>query len=332
MKNIQQKALGRLEQVELREIWKTEDRDFTPWLAKEENLELLGDAIGIELELEAQEKDVGPFRADILCKNTVEESESWVLIENQIEKTDHKHLGQLLTYAAGLQAVTIVWIASKFTEEHRATLDWLNKITDDNFKFFGLEVEIWQIENSLAAPKFNIISKPNNWSKAISQAAKNISSGVFSETKNTQCRYWQKLVEYLENTGSKLRTQEPKPRHWQTFAVGRSHFHIDGTLNTRDNKIAVELCITHKKDAKGFYCLLEKDKEAIENEIGINLEWRENPDKTQSKIILSKNDVDVMNKSDWDNQHKWFKENIEKFDKVFRKRVRNLNIEDYQEN
>jgi len=118
--------LGKLAKVELRKIWKTEDQGFTPWLANEENLELLGDTIGIELELVAQEKDVGPFRADILCKNT--EDDSWVLIENQIEKTDHKHLGQLMTYAAGLQAVTIVWVASKFTEEIEQHLIGLIKL------------------------------------------------------------------------------------------------------------------------------------------------------------------------------------------------------------
>ena len=113
--------LSKLKKIDLRKAWKSEDQEFTPWLANEENLELLGDAIGIELELVAQEKDVGPFRADILCKNT--ENESYVLIENQIEKTDHKHLGQLLTYTSGLEAVTIIWIASKFTEEHRKSLD-----------------------------------------------------------------------------------------------------------------------------------------------------------------------------------------------------------------
>ena len=112
-----QPNLGRLEQVDLRSIWGKEDRDFTPWLAEEYNLGLLGDAIGIELALEAQEEAVGPFRADILCKDTA--NGSWVLIENQLERTDHTHLGQLLTYASGLQAVTLVWISRKFTEEHR---------------------------------------------------------------------------------------------------------------------------------------------------------------------------------------------------------------------
>ena len=155
--------LERLKKIDLRKAWKSEDQEFTPWLAGEENLELLGDTIGIELELVGREKDMGPFRADILCKNV--EDDSWVLIENQIEKTDHKHLGQLMTYAAGLQAATIIWIASRFTEEHRKYLDWLNEITDKRFKFFGLEIELFQIGNSTYAPRFNVISMPNNWGK-----------------------------------------------------------------------------------------------------------------------------------------------------------------------
>src|SRR5688572_26271017 len=130
------KQLGRLEQVDLRHIWISESGEFTPWLALPENLEILSESVGFELELEAQERNVGPFRADILCKDV--ETGHWVLIENQLERTDHTHLGQLLTYASGLQAVTIVWIAAKFTEQHRATLDWLNEITDERFRFFGL--------------------------------------------------------------------------------------------------------------------------------------------------------------------------------------------------
>src|SRR6267143_5357689 len=167
------RQLGRLERIDLRDIWTSEAADFTPWLAQSENLEVLATTLGIEqLELEAQEKLIGPFRADILCKDIG--SDQWVLIENQLERTDHLHLGQLLTYAAGLQAVTIVWIAAKFTEEHRATLDWLNKITDDSIRFFGLEVKLWRIGASPAAPSFDIVSKPNNWSQSVKQAARAI--------------------------------------------------------------------------------------------------------------------------------------------------------------
>ena len=187
--------LGKLEKKDLRDIWTSEAGGFTPWLAEAQNLALLGDTIGIELELEAQEKTVGPFRADILCKDTTDGN--WVLIENQLERTDHTHLGQLLTYAAGLKAVTIVWIADKFTDEHRAALDWLNEITDDRFNFFGLEIELWQIGDSPIAPKFNIVCKPNDWSKTVSDAASRIEEGEVSETKLLQQEYWEALRKEL---------------------------------------------------------------------------------------------------------------------------------------
>jgi len=124
----------------------------------------------MELELEATEKEVGPFRADILCKDVAEDS--LVLIENQLERTDHRHLGQLLTYAAGLEAVTIVWVAAGFEEQHRAAMAWLNQITERNFRFFALEVELWRIGTSAPAPKFNIVAQPNNWSRAVGRARK----------------------------------------------------------------------------------------------------------------------------------------------------------------
>jgi hypothetical protein len=156
-------------------------------LARPENLSVLAETLGIELELEAQERAVGPFRADILCKEIG--SERWVLIENQLERTDHGHLGQLLMYASGLEAVTIVWISARFTEEHRSTLDWLNRITDDSFRFFGLEVELWRIGDSPAAPKFNIVSKPNDWSQSVAQAARAIDDNELTDTRVVQRAY-----------------------------------------------------------------------------------------------------------------------------------------------
>jgi hypothetical protein len=315
--------LGKLEKVDLRTVWGNEAYNFTPWLALKESLELLGDAIGIELELEAQEKNVGLFKADILCKNTSDNS--LVLIENQIERTDHKHLGQLLTYAAGLQSVAIVWVASKFTEEHRKCLDWLNEITDERFSFFGLEVELWKIDNSPAAPKFNIISQPNNWSKTVARAAKNLNNQETSETEGLKYRYWQNFISYLENSSSKLRPQAPTPKHWLTFSVGRSGFHVNALLNTVTNRIGVELVIADKDGEKLFYHLLAKDKEIIEREMGSALEWRENPEKNRSSVLLFFN-ANPTDEASWQAQQEWLKNTIEKFDSVFRKRIRNLNI------
>ncbi len=157
------KEISRLKSVDLQGIWKTEPGHFTPWLAEEENLSFLARTLNMEFELEAQEIDIGDFRADLVCRNTVDGSR--VLIENQLDKTNHKHLGQILTYAAGLEAAgleaaTIIWIAKKFRDGHRAALDWLNRITGEDLRFFGVEIELLQIGDSLPAPKFNIVSKP----------------------------------------------------------------------------------------------------------------------------------------------------------------------------
>ena len=152
--------LGRLERVDLRQVWQREANSFTPWLA--ENLHLIGEAIEMDLSLEAVEKTVGTFRADIVARNV--KTDDWVLIENQLERTDHSHLGQILTYAAGLKATTVVWIAYQFADEHTAALDWLNSVTDENIRFFGLQIELWRIDSSMA-PKFNIVSRPNTWIK-----------------------------------------------------------------------------------------------------------------------------------------------------------------------
>ena len=167
--------LGRLVKVELREAWFSEASDFTPWLAETENLRLLGETIGMTWNAKLRRRK-WPFRADILCRDTT--TNNWVLIENQLERTDHSHLGQLLTYAAGLTAVTIVWIAHRFTEEHRAALDWLNEKTEEGINFFGLEVELWRIGDSPAAPKSTLFAsrmiglalcrnRPNNLAHSI---------------------------------------------------------------------------------------------------------------------------------------------------------------------
>lgn len=144
--NEMKKALGHLEPVSLRDFWEDEARHFTPWLALPENLKLLGEAIGVELEFEATESRVGIFKADIVAKEVG--TDDRVIIENQLGRTDHDQLGKLLTYAAGLGAKTVVWVAATISDDHRRTLDWLNEITGEAFSFFALEIELWKIGDS----------------------------------------------------------------------------------------------------------------------------------------------------------------------------------------
>ncbi len=318
--------LGKLEKVDLRQIWETEAVDFTPWLAQEDNIKLLGDTVGLELEVEAQEKEVGPFRADILCKDTG--TNNWVLIENQLERTDHAHLGQLLTYAAGLNAVTIVWISDKFTEEHRAALDWLNEITESQFNFFGLEIELWQIGNSPVAPKFNIVSKPNDWGRTVKAATARIESENLTETKKLQLEYWTAFREYVLENSKILKPQKPLPQHWTNLAIGRSYFHMVAAVDTWDKKISVILVMSGP-NAKPHYYLFERDKERIEQELGLTPEWRELPEKKESHVTIRKN-LDPTDRSLWAEQHKWLLEHLEKFHNALSPRIKKLNADDYR--
>ncbi len=264
--------LGLLEQVDLKNVWNNEPKEFTPWLAKPENLQLLGDAVGIELKLEAQEKNVGPFRADILCKDTV--NNQWVLIENQIERTDHTHLGQLLTYASGLKAVTIVWIARRFTDEHRAALDWLNEITDSRFNFFGLEIELWRIGDSPIAPKFNIVSQPNDWSKTVAAGASQVEN-TLTESRLLQREFWSALRDFVKDKDSRIKTTKALAQNWMNIAIGRSGIRLctvasfwDSVKETYDSHELRTEVVLDDNNSKTYYEQLFAQKEKNENEMG----------------------------------------------------------------
>jgi hypothetical protein len=317
--------LGRLQKVDLREAWSSESSDFTPWLAQEENLKLLGEAIGIELELASQEKEVGPFRADILCKDTA--TDNWVLIENQLARTDHSHLGQLLTYAAGLNAVTIVWIAERFTEEHRAALDWLNERTDEKINLFGLEVELWRIGDSPIAPKFNIISQPNDWSRTIQQAAE--ASGEISEHKQFQLRFWSAFKEYMESNGSFVRFQKPLPQHWTNHAIGRSGIHLTSIIstwnsetNSKSPEIRAELYMDGP-NSKQEFAMLEKQKGDIESALGFPLTWH-NPEGKAMCRLYARQDADFLNQDLWPQHFAWLRQRLETMHRVFAPIVKRL--------
>lgn len=313
--------LSRIEKVSLRDCWQNEATDFTPWLASEENIALLADALGLEeLEVKAQEEHVGPFRADILCVDPG--TDKLVLIENQLEKTDHTHLGQIITYAAGLEAVSIVWIAEKFTEEHRAAIDWLNSITDKDFNFFGIEIQLIKIGNSPAAPMFNLVSKPNGWSKTVRSNA-NAANENLTDIQSYRFEYWSAFCEYMNNTPSRLfKTQSPSKDHWMNIAIGRSGFHIALLTNTQEKKATIQLYIVNDQD-KVYFDALFAHKEEAENAVGKQLDWRRLDDKKASTIDLSKK-IDVRNSANYATIFAWYKEYIEKFIMYFKPIIKTL--------
>lgn len=311
--------LGKVIRVNVREAWKNEASHFTPWLASDEGLELLQDALEMDLEVEATEQYIGPFKADIVAKRTDTPEEHWVLIENQLEKTDHRHLGQLLTYAAGLKAATIVWVAERFEEEHRAALDWLNAITAEEFEFYGLEIELWRINDSPPAPMFNVIAQPNEWSREVKQSA---DKGP-SDLKQQQQRYWQGVRAKLLEKKSRVRPQKAHPQHWADYALGRSGTWLSATVNSAKKYISVEFSF-RGPPGKIWFGELEAHRAEIDARVGPGLSWQRLDGKKQSRIALYREGTDPTNESDWPAQHAWLVETLELFHSVFRPYAMNL--------
>ncbi len=324
--------LGRLERVHLREIWRDEARMFTPWLAREENLVLLGSTLSVELELRAQEQLVGPYRADIVCTDTADDS--LVLIENQLNATDHCHLGQILTYAAGLGAATIVWIAERFTDEHRAALDWLNEVTGEKVRFFGLEVEVWRIGDSARAPKFNVVAKPNDWTKGAAGTSRSRSADL-TEAKRLQLEFWTGFREYVLNRGDAvINPTKPLPQHWMNIAVGRTGFKLAAIASMLDSEagsyesheLRAEFVIHDPQNAKGYYRALEQDRSAIDQEAGHHLIWHSEEDVRMCRIFLRRQ-ADLRSSEARDEQYAWLLDKLEILHRVFAPRVRDLQPE-----
>ena len=317
--------LDRLQPVELRDIWPNEAADFTPWLVEEENLNLLAETLGLELELEDQERNVGDFRADILCRSIENpEHETWVLIENQLEETNHKHLGQILTYSAGLDAHTVIWIAKKFREEHRAALDHLNEITDERFRYFGVEIKVWQIGDSARAPQFEIVSSPNDWRREVSEETRRAETENFSPARLQRRKFWAQFRDYIIQRGSQLQPRERKSTRYIVFDIGRQSFAMAAWINQRRG-LGTELYMTGKNAPAHFHLLKEQQGE-VEDEFGDSLIWQEE----RPNVVLWLDVVNPTDESDWPNQHKWLADNLEKLDKVFRPRVKALNADDWE--
>lgn len=310
--------LGRLHKVDIRSVWKTEYNHFTPWLATEENINLLAEELKTDLEVVEMEKSVGPFRADILCKDTG--TDKYVIIENQFGKTDHTHLGQIMTYASGLDAFSVIWIAESFTEEHRAALDWLNNITDESIEFFGIEIELFRIGDSVAAPMFNIVSKPNSWSKSVKKSSSNIQ---LTETKLFQQQYWQNLKDFVDTHKVSFRLQKALPQHWTNISIGKSDYKICALANSRNKWIGIQLVISGINSLENFRRLRKSYEEDSLSNLSENLEWTEKDGGKEHHINLIFSKYNPLNKEEMKEQHQVLTEWIEKFYVYFKEKVKN---------
>jgi hypothetical protein len=253
-----------------------------------------------------------------------------VLIENQLERTDHNHLGQLLTYAAGLDAVTVVWVAARFTEEHRAALDWLNNATTSEFNFFGLEIELWRIGDSPMAPKFNVVSKPNDWSKSIREQAGH--TGELTPAQRVHLDFWTQFRQYLDDRGSPIRTTKPSKDHWSNVAVGRSNFTLSPFNNTRENRSTVHLQITGPNRRAYFRLIEQRHKDQVDEKLSPfgTVLWRPLPTAKESQIGVTTSST-PSNRDTWPELNDWMATALETMHALFSPIVKTLDAADYVE-
>ncbi len=300
--------LGQLEEVDLRKIWEKEADHFSTWLANE-GMPLLSEAIGIDIQEAKREASTGSFFVDILAEEPGTGKK--IIIENQLEKTDHDHLGKIVTYAAGHDASIIILIFKEMREEHRSAIDWLNDITTEGVSFFALKINLYKIDDSRPAPKFEIVCKPNEWNKKIKGGDK-----IISTTNAKYGEFWEYLKNCARNqtikneSGKLLFNQNPRPQHWYTIAVGTSYARIELTVSSQKNDMCCQLVI----DDEGFYCFLEEHKVSIQKNLG-ETKWRK---KNQSWAIEHREEsFDLYNYAEYDEYCDWFIKQAELFYKTF---------------
>lgn len=283
--------LGKMTQVDIRELWKHEQYDFSNWLAEEENIEELNDALGLTLVDINKEVYVGGYRCDLVAKDDTTNMK--VIIENQLETTNHDHLGKLITYASGLNAKVIVWIVKEAREEHRSAIEWLNNITSDEVNFFLIEIHAYRIGNSDPAPKFEVIEKPNDFNKV-----SNINCNDKELNKSMAERYdfWTKFNNVLIERGKPFNVRKATTDHWYDVTMGTSGVNVSITLVNKDGHIGVEVYISDNKD---LFDNIYSYKDEIESKLDFELVWDRLDGKKASRIKSTIPGLDFDNQDNY---------------------------------
>ena len=309
--------LGKLAKEDPRSVWKHEARDFTPWLKK--NMDLLAEVVGLELDLVESEAPVGGYAVDLYAKDL--NTGRWVIVENQLEQTDHSHMGQLMAYAAGKEAGVVVCISPQFRDEHRQTLDWLNEVTDESVSFFGIELELLRIGVSDPAPNFRLVAQPNEWRKISKRPA------VTSRQQAYETFFMELLDKVKAQYPDLTKARKAYPQSWFTYPVGRSGFAIAVAFG-QGNQFRVELYIDTGDRAtnKAAFDALESEREAIEAQAGESMVWQRLDEKQASRIYCGTDGSIDDNLARLQELQDWAVDRVAKFRQVFRPRLQKLKL------
>lgn len=284
--------IGKLKEVDIRNLWKHEQYDFSEWLSQSENIKLLDDILGLTLTDITKEAYVGSYRCDIFAKD--ESSGIKVIIENQLEASNHDHLGKIITYASGLDAEVIVWIVKQAKEEHRSAIEWLNNNTNSNINFFLIELHAYTIENSIPAPFFEVIEKPNEF---IKNSKINGEQDNLNKSQSERLEFWNRFNEILIDRGKPFNVRKATTDHWYDVALGTSEAHVSINLVNKESVVCIDLYIN---DNKELFDSLYLKKDIIENDLGFKLIWDRLDNGKASRIKYNIKGLNYDNHSNYD--------------------------------
>lgn len=284
--------IATLKKINLRDVWKDEGQ-FSDWLA--ENLSRLGDELGMALERSEREKAVGPFSADIICADQISKFD--VVIENQFTRTDHDHLGKMITYASGLQSQIIIWVAPRFRDEHRSAIDWLNDISGPETGFFGVVLEVFQISDSAYAPHFDFVARPNDWQRQVKRSSSTSRGMPPNETALKLMSFWEDVRAYFEKRSdfmteqSSVRVGNTKFDFTHYFPSTVPRHYLRAKFNRDITQFHVEIFLSGSRDrpeySQDWLKHLMAVKDEIEEVAGAPLIW-DNPEQNVEMSIRYK--------------------------------------------
>jgi hypothetical protein len=291
--------LGRLTTVPPREVWTHEAHNFTPWVLQ--NVDVLSDLLGMDLVLDIAEHPVGDFSLDILGRD--QSDDSVVIVENQLEQSDHLHLGQILTYAAGTNPKTVVWIATGFRPEHRAALDWLNEHTDPDTRFFGVEIEVVRIGDSAPAPNFKLAVEPNDWEKQVKAAT---AAGAMTEKSKLYWDFWEQfrarvVADHPGWTKRKTSTRDS----WYDLATGMSGAVFSNAF-TRGG-LAVQMYFNDADPSTNTarFEALHAKQDQFEQALGKDAVWDEMAGRKAARVCVTSAFKDIADIDQWPAMIDW---------------------------
>ena len=317
-------ALGSIKNVDPRSIWPSESGDFTPWLA--EHADLLGAALGLDIEIEQREASVGAFSLDLLGKEVG--SDRVVIVENQLERTDHGHLGQLLAYAGGLDARIIVWVSPEVRDEHRDAIHWLNEQTTDAVAFFAVEIELWRIGDSLPAPRFNVVARPSGFQRKIVSEA---TTAAPTELRLAYQKFFSDLLRRVHTTHQGFTNRNPdnvRYDSWMDFAVGRTGFFLRCSFyEQRRFRMEIYIDTGDGTKNKAAFDRLYQTHEAIASALGETLTW-ERLDNARASRVFAHRDGHVESAEAVLEAHKrWAVDLLPRFRDAFEPRIVALDLD-----